>query len=323
MTTLELITLPPSSASDAALAITVRMDGEDLSHHDLSRDRLREVRAIVDHFRTLYCHPIPAELGHRAITSTGIELFDAWLAPAWPILIPRMPAGQPVVLLLRTPLPEIIHLPWEVLLPPDRRPWIENAGHSIRRLGGDPKRSYPVFPHQAYHPLNILVRSAPETAPILPPSCQSRVKMCPERTLHGLMQQTRSFRPHLVILEGTSLVRARQGFFMFEDDEGQPDPRTGGEIAAQGMNDCGVETLIITGRPRGEPPPWSASALLACDLALGGIPVTIAWPDRVHEGMGARFFTAFLDTLAQGIPLDEALWRHTADPPPIFPMIFG
>ncbi|HIJ84176.1 MAG TPA: hypothetical protein HPQ00_08230, partial [Magnetococcales bacterium] len=210
--------------------------------------------------------------------------------------------------------------PWELLLPPDGLPWGRDCNRCIRRRGGDPGQ--PVrFSHDLQHPplqTVIHVATQHEDAHALRVAFQTMAKSItaplsisvePTGSFNGWVREVKHWQPHLVILQGTTMVRSGRGFFLFADEEGQADPKTGDEIMEQVLENTRVGCLIVCGRDLDHPPPWSATALLADDLARGGIPLTVAWPDRVHEGPGFVFLAAFLDALAHGATIDAALHR--------------
>ncbi|MBF0109359.1 MAG: hypothetical protein HQL76_09295 [Magnetococcales bacterium] len=365
MNIIELITLPWSQDPDADLLIRIRFQGRWLKHHSLTQARLREVLAIVDHFRSLFLHPLPAELEQTALISTGIELFDAWLAPSWPFLQTRIVPGEDLFLVVQSPLPEIILLPWELLRPPTHLPWIGNRGWSIRRKGGTPRTPHRFFHLHPPSPLKILATFPPHPPSaarhhrrIPPPLNQEMVELHwePSGSFAGLLQEVHRLQPKGLILDGTTLVRANRGFFQFIDEGGNPDPRSGQEIATPELKESGIELLIILGQaPPGGPPPWSATALLADELANNGIPITMAWPDpstcsssrnvvpitekaEMADVQGPPLMdnvllSVFLKALAQGVPIDAALDRgrreSTPQQPPlrspsvVIPLVFG
>lgn len=304
------------------LVITVQRQENRVGTHRLSPTRLREVMAMADHFRSLFLHKTTPELGQMALVSTGIELFDAMLAPHWPLLPPTRHPGESTVLFVNSPQPDYLHLPWEVLRPPGEAPWVQTPQRFLRRRGGDPNASSPRIPTLPLMPLRVLILVVTPggtedaealamgsafqamittiTAPLA-----GRVVHTP--TFKEMIREIHDFKPNLVILHGTTLVHAGKGFFMFTAEGGEPDPWTGEEIVAQGIKDSGVTCILVCGRTPPHPPAWSASALVADGLAQSGIPIAISWPDQVHTGPGGSFLRTLLQTLAFGTPMDTAL----------------
>ncbi|HAT51553.1 MAG: hypothetical protein HQL07_15680 [Nitrospirae bacterium] len=318
-----ILSLIANTIPTGDLIITVQQQENRVGTHRLSPTRLREVMAMADHFRSLFLHKTTPELGHMALVSTGIELFDALLAPHWPLLPPTRHPDAPTLLWIRSPQPDCLHLPWEVLRPPGEAPWVQTPQRFLRRRGGDPSRtSSPQIPALALIPLRVLILVVTPggtedaealamgsafqamittiTAPLA-----GRVVHTP--TFQETIREIHDFKPNLVILQGTTLVRAGKGFFMFTAEGGEPDPWTGEEIIAQGIKDSGVASILVCGRNPPHPPAWSASALVADGLAQSGIPIAVSWPDQVHTGPGGSFLRTFLQALAYGTPMDTAL----------------
>lgn len=302
------------------LTITVHRQGKEIGTHRLSQTRFREVVAMADHFRSLFLHETTPELGQMALVSTGIELFDAVLAPHWPLLHPSLDAAT--VLSIRSPLPDCLHLPWELLLPPtNASPWVQNPQRFLRRRGGDPTAPSPQVPALPLAPLRVLIlvvtpgsfddaavhEAFQEMLSTIAAPLSGRVIQT--STLKEMIQEIDHFKPNLVILNGTTMVRAGKGFFLFTTEDGEPDPGTGKEIITEEIKNSGVACILICGRDLKHPPSWSASALLADDLARSGIPITVSWPDQVHTGPGKSFLQTFLTALAHGATMDTALYQ--------------
>lgn len=303
-----LIQLDVTASSSADFKIHVSLNGEKLGQHPLPSVRWRELSLIVDQFRFLFVRVTPQKIKQVTITSTGIELFDGFLAPYWSVICSCYnPDDSLFSLVIHSTIPEILHLPWEVLLTPDARPWVLNPNRSIRRT------SYfsldlsilPCFP-LSRHPLKVLIHSVP--AFVTTPPISSNDTLCfhtnPTGSLSDLIHGVKTFQPHLLILHGSMMVRMKRGFFLFIDEEGEADPRTGEEIVEHALKNQNMDCVIVCGREPNHPPPWSASALLADRINQSGIPVTIAWPDPIQD---IFFHTMFLDFLAQGHSIDDSL----------------
>ncbi|MBF0436827.1 MAG: hypothetical protein HQL77_15845 [Magnetococcales bacterium] len=217
--------------------------------------------------------------------------------------ISRQNPDEPFFLVIHSTIPEILHLPWEVLLTPNALPWVLNRNRSIRRTSKHIFfASFPLF----RHPLKVLIHITMASVAMPPFSNSSTLTFHtnPTGRLSDLIHGIKTFKPHLLILHGTMMVRMKRGFFLFVDEEGEADPRTGEEIFETVLKDSDIHCVIVSGREPNHPPPWSASALLADVINQAGIPLTIAWPDSIQNNL---FHRLFLDALAQGNSIDDSL----------------
>ncbi|MBF0416216.1 MAG: hypothetical protein HQL79_10670 [Magnetococcales bacterium] len=298
-----IIRLDVTPSSSADFKIHVSLNGQSLGQHSLPSVRWRELSLIIDHFRFLFVRVTPPEIKQATITSTGIELFDVFLAPYWSAISSQQNADDPLLLVIHSPIPEILHLPWEALLTPLALPWVLNHNRSIRRTS---KHFFCASSPLFRHPVKVLIHTT-KASVAMPPFTNSHTltfHINPTGRMSDLIHGIKTFKPHLLILHGTMMVRMKRGFLLFVDEEGEADPKTGEEIFETVLKDSDIHCVIVSGREPNHPPPWSASALLADAINQAGIPVTLSWPDSIQDNL---FHKLFLDALAQGSTIDDAL----------------
>jgi len=76
------------------------------------------VREISHSFGSLFeqrCRPEKDADAQRAL---GRQLFNLWLASSWEKIQAAVPVGSLRFLVIASEVPEILNLPWEMLLPP-------------------------------------------------------------------------------------------------------------------------------------------------------------------------------------------------------------
>ena len=97
----------------------VLLDGKALiSNQSLSLPDSRTMREVSRSFGALFeqgCRPEKDADAQRAL---GKQLFDFWLATSWEKIKAAVPVGSLRFLVIASEIPEILNLPWELLLPP-------------------------------------------------------------------------------------------------------------------------------------------------------------------------------------------------------------
>ena len=98
----------------------VFLDGKPLaSNQSLSQSDSAAVWVISRTFCTLFeqggCRPEKDAAAQRAL---GERLFSLWLASSWDKILAATSSGSSSLLVVASESPEILNLPWELLLPP-------------------------------------------------------------------------------------------------------------------------------------------------------------------------------------------------------------
>ena len=157
-----------------------------------------------------------------ALRTMGRALFDAWLAPAWDTIGPRVRDGQHR-LLIESPDPAALNLPWELI----------ELG-----TGGDPLDPGPlriVFLASAPLDLAQLDFEREEDAMLRATSRLGEdvvVYISDTGTFEELSDLVARIRPHVVHLSGHGSVDASgRGAFAFEDERGHTEARDAADLA--------------------------------------------------------------------------------------------
>jgi hypothetical protein len=105
---------------NTAYLFHILLDGKDLiSNQCLSLPDSQAVREISHSFGSLFeqgCRPEKDADAQRAL---GAQLFDLWLSSSWEKIKAEVPVGSLRFLVIASEIPEILNLPWELLLPPE------------------------------------------------------------------------------------------------------------------------------------------------------------------------------------------------------------
>ncbi len=337
-TALEL-TILRTQGRERAFLVTLVGNGPSRAGHLVSAPSWQAVHLLVDGFRQLF-KAVPAGAGEDALStpsrsgrvqslllhSVGVELFHLWLAPFWSAIEAGLRGRPPLVLTVVSDVPEILNLPWELLHCPDgpllgldervalrRRPvggWSDGgsdaAGESldpgclrVLLLSSAPGG----FQGEAE---NSFARFLLPAAEEQPPIAFSVVQRATRAEWHRSLERV---RPHLVYLTGPALISGERGFFGFEDEQGQADPRSADELAEALCADGDLLLVVVAGRERGRPPPVAAVGALCQGLVGHGVARALAWPGLLTDPLSGAFFQALLHTMRMGATIDQAICR--------------
>ncbi|MBF0190390.1 MAG: CHAT domain-containing protein [Magnetococcales bacterium] len=287
---------------------------------------LSTLRHVVDGSRQLLKSPGPGILATEAILTVGVELFHLWLAPDWDAAMSHLPAGQSVMLAVTSDVAELVHLPWESLTPPDgqplglthrfgvqRRPFGLPALNRCRALSPGPLRLlFMACSPQGFHwPEAKQEKDAfrfclPDEQNPDAPAVEAHIVPGPGWT--DLEQAIHQRQPHVIHLSGPALIRGTQGFFAFEEADGQADARTAGELVRDLLRHSGAGLVILSGRESGKAPPIAASGALAQGIvATGAFSMVLTWPETLLATESIPFLSALYRELASGTAVDRAL----------------
>ncbi|MBF0294331.1 MAG: hypothetical protein HQL96_04010 [Magnetococcales bacterium] len=305
-------------ATSGGVIIRWSLDGFSLPERVIGERELSISHHVADACRQLLKTPGSGELAEDAVLTAGIELFHQWLAPEWQELARRLPGGIPILLAISSELEKWSLLPWEALRLPDggvvgllpewrvqRRPAGMQTVNTCRAtLPG---------------PLRILFASCAPTGFAAPDTGMERTafakatanlhtRVCDTGQTAQLADIIHQWQPHVVHLSGISLIRGTQGFFAFEDAEGQPDVLRADEMGRTLLRHSGVGLAVLSGRETGHPPP-AAAAGAVCEglVASGAVPMALAWPDSLSAVESVPFLLTFFAELAASTPVEQAL----------------
>lgn len=89
------------------------------SNQSLSLQESQAVREFSRGFAALFEQRCRPEKDADAQRAMGRQLFDFWLAPSWEKIRAAVPVTSLRSLVIASEVPEILNLPWELLLPPE------------------------------------------------------------------------------------------------------------------------------------------------------------------------------------------------------------
>ena len=297
--------------------------GADLlaSNQGVPPQEAREARELAERFAGLFEQHRAPQLALDAQIALGDALFALWLAPHWPAIAARMPAGAPRVLAIASETPSILNLPWE-LLRHEGQFLGRDLRYSIRRLPRADGTLSPVAGELPPRPLRILfVACAPtdqdtldyerEEAALLGAIAAAGSNVAFDSGDLGTFEELRdridAFRPHVVHLTGHGVVRDGLGYFAFENEQGRTDLRSSTQIRNELFAGSGVQCAFISGCQSGKTPPVAAIGGVCQGLVSSDVPLAIGWAASIADDSATSFAAVFYKTLAAGQPLDRAL----------------
>ena len=143
--------------SNSFYLFQVFLDGEPLtSNQSLSLSDSAAVREISREFGSLFeqggCRPKNDASAQREL---GARLFEQWLAASWEKIQEATPSGSIRLLVIASEAPEILNLPWELLLPHGGEYLGIDSRFAIRRLPCSGKMLAPFSGELRPRPRNI------------------------------------------------------------------------------------------------------------------------------------------------------------------------
>ncbi|HEY6329374.1 MAG TPA: CHAT domain-containing protein [Blastocatellia bacterium] len=199
----------------------------------LSPEEWQEARELSTRFNELFEQRGRPKVASAGLTLIGDRLFELWLAPAWQEIGTRLPAGTHTTLLIATPIPEALNLPWELLRLPGRDFIGFDRRFSVRRLprfatalpafAGELPAGPPRVLFMACAPLDLAQLDFDKEEEYL-------VRAVAGPNVHFYAADLGSFEelgrliaefdPHIVHLSGHGAVKEGLGYFAFEDMSG-------------------------------------------------------------------------------------------------------
>jgi hypothetical protein len=135
----------------------ILLDGNPItSNQSLSPSESQAVRELSRSFAALFeqwCRPEKDAEAQRAL---GRQLFDLWLASSWEKIRAAVPVSALWFLVVASEVPEILNLPWELLLPPESDFLGINPLFRIRRFPSSARQMAPFTGELRPGPLRLL-----------------------------------------------------------------------------------------------------------------------------------------------------------------------
>jgi len=302
----------------------IQLNGEVIApNQSLSPADSQAARDLSKQYNALYEKHRAPNLVSDDLRYLGGQLFNTWLASAWPTIITKLQPGTPRVLVIASDVPEILNLPWE-LIAADSSNFIGlDAKFTVRRL---PKRDVLLAAANTQlppRPLRILFMAcAPreqtqleferEEDAIIKAIAKAGTNVAFDSgdagTFEELLERINEFQPHVVHLTGHGVVKDDGlGYFAFEDERGDMDLRSSVDMREQLFSGSGVQLAFISGCQTGKAPPIAAMGGICQGLVSEEVPMAIGWAASIADDIATQFAARFYKTLAAGQSVDRAL----------------
>lgn len=319
------------TAATKAFEFNLAVEGEVVMSRRLTPVQTLEIREISAQYSSLFAGGERGKNGYLHLL--GESLFRLFIQPEWQQISTKIPSGGR--LLVASSIPEVLQLPWELLLLPDGK--AQTAGlfkdFAVLRLpvqrarpsssspsqpsSSQPSSSQPSPPQQSPFfpshelragPLRMLFLSADpqhfeeEDLSLLRAvqGLDIRLQIGETASFEELKESIKSLQPHLVYFSGEANLSAgtsgREAGFAFMDPAGKPDMRSAEEIA-HALEGGGVECIILGGGRRGPDPARD----LLCQRLAEDLSVAVAWN-------GSFAPQGIISPLSQGLAVHEAIW---------------
>ena len=288
------------------------------SYQSLSLPDSQAVREISRSFGALFepgCRP---EMDADAQRALGKQLFDHWLAPSWEKITAAVPIGALRFLVVASDIPEILNLPWELLLPPEGDFLGINPLFRIRRFPSTTRQMAPFMGELRPGPLRLLFMAcSPTNLATLDYEKEEEALFraiygqdvafdsCDLGTFEELKEKVSEFKPHIVHLTGHGAVQDGQGRFAFEKEDGTADLVPAEELR-RFLSGSGVQCVFVSGCQSSKAPLRALSGI--CQSLVGAeVPLAVGWAASIADSLATNFSRTFYKTLKDGQPVDRAL----------------
>jgi hypothetical protein len=215
----------------------ILLDGTPLtSNQCLSLPDSKAVRELSRSFGALFEQGCRPEKDADAQQALGKQLFDLWLASYWDKITAAVPVGALRFMVIASDIPEILNLPWELLLPPGGDFLGINPLFRIRRFPSTTKQMATFTGELRPRPLRLLFMAcSPTNLATLDYEREEEALFraiygqdvafdsCDQGTFEELKEKVSEFKPHIVHLTGHGAVLDGQGLFAFEKEDGTAD----------------------------------------------------------------------------------------------------
>jgi tetratricopeptide (TPR) repeat protein len=297
----------------------VLLDGKAItSNQSLSLQDSRTVREASRSFGSLFEQGYRPEMDADSQRALGKQLFDLWLASSWEKIKAGVPVGALRFLVIASEAPEILNLPWELLLLPDGEFLGINPLFRIRRLPGSGKQLAPFKGELRPRPLRLLFMAcSPTDLPELDYEREEEALLrsvagqdvafdsCDLGTFDELKERVNEFKPHVVHLTGHGAVINGQGHFAFEKEDGTAD-LVSSENLRRFLAGSGVQCVFVSGCQSGKAPVQSLGGI--CQGLVGAeVPLAVGWAASIADDLATNFARTFYKTIKNAQPVDRAL----------------
>ncbi|MDD2756330.1 MAG: CHAT domain-containing protein, partial [Methanothrix sp.] len=266
------------------------------SNHSLSLPESQTVRELSRSFGALFeqkCMPVKDADAQRAL---GRQLFDLWLASSWEKIGAAVPVGSLRFLVIASEIPEILNLPWELLLPPESDFLGINPLFRIRRFPSTARQMAHFTGELRPRPLRLLFMAcSPSDQPTLDYENEEEALFravygqdvafdsCDLGTFEELKEKVSEFKPHIVHLTGHGAVQEGQGRFAFEKEDGSADLVSSAELR-RFLAGSGVQCVFVSGCQSGKAPGEALAGI--CQALVGAeVPLAVGWAASIADGM--------------------------------------
>jgi len=295
------------------------LDGTPLtSNQCLSSSDSKAVRELSRSFGALFEHGCRPEKDAGAQKALGKQLFDLWLASSWEKITAAVPVGALRFLVIASEVPEILNLPWELLLPNDSDFLGINPLFRIRRFPSTSKQMATFTGELRPRPLRLLFMAcSPTNLATLDYEKEEEALFraiygqdvafdsCDQGTFEELKEKVSEFKPHIVHLTGHGAVQEGQGRFAFEKEDGTVDLVPAEELS-RFLAGSGVQCVFVSGCQSGKAPLQALSGI--CQSLVGvEVPLAVGWAASIVDDLATNFAKTFYKTLKDGQPVDRAL----------------
>jgi len=249
----------------------------------------------------------------------GKTLFTVWLEKHWDLIKDRISGENLCIFLIASDSPDVLNLPWELLLLPEGEFLGIDPKFSIRRMPYS-RSGLPEFKGELRSkPLRLFFMAcSPANLPELDFEAEeeSLIKSISGSevafdsgdlgTFFELQQKVEEFKPHIVHLTGHGTIKNGLGTFAFEDENGKSDPRSSEEIQ-QILIGIGIQCVFVNGCKTGRTPQVQAMGGICQGLIGADIPFAIGWASSIGDEMANHFSQKLYQSLAAGRSVDHAL----------------
>ncbi len=169
-------------------------------------------------------------------------------------------------MVIASEIPEILNLPWELLLPPEGDFLGINPLFRIRRFPSSAKQMATFTGELRPRPLRLLFMAcSPSDQPTLDYEKEEEALFraiygqdvafdsCDQGTFEELKEKVSEFKPHIVHLTGHGAVLDGQGRFAFEKEDGTADLVPAEELR-RFLAGSGVQCVFVSGCQSGKAP---------------------------------------------------------------------